>query len=245
MCGIFGYIGQLQRPYWLFAHRLLRELAIAHECRGTDASGYAALTAEGHLLCQRAPGPARKLFCSRRFGLLATHPALALIGHTRLATTGDPHCNANNHPHRAGDWALVHNGFLPGHREKAAERKLRLHTECDSELLVQVLHRYGEAAGPDTCLSLGGKQSELAIHARTRRLLAWTNGEMPLVAFRVKAWPALWWASTEVIAREALEAVGLRARFAVAKPDHVYCMEVRDGQVVMETVRADVRRERR
>jgi len=68
-------------------------------------------------------------------------------------------------------------------------------------------------------------------------MLAWTNGEMPLVAFRVKGWPALWWASTEEIAQDALVAVGLQARFAAALPGLVYQMEVRDGQVVMQTER--------
>jgi hypothetical protein len=62
-------------------------------------------------------------------------------------------------------------------------------------------------------------------------MLAWTNGEMPLVAFRVEDMSALWWASTELIAREALAAVGLRARFAAAQPGMVYRMEVSHGQV--------------
>jgi glucosamine--fructose-6-phosphate aminotransferase (isomerizing) len=248
VCGVFGYIGNLERGDWMVAHQLLRELAIAHERRGTDASGYAALTTRGQLLWERQAGPARELFEGRGFQCLRRRRIAMVIGHTRLATTGSPACNGNNHPHLAGSptahWALVHNGFIPGHRDKAAGLGLPLHSQCDSELLVQALHRYGEAAGPDICLSFGGKQSVLAIHRRTRHLLAWTNGEMPLVAFRVKGWSALWWASTEALAREALEGVGLRARFAVAKPDHVYRMEVRDGQVVMKTVRADAPRGR-
>jgi hypothetical protein len=68
-------------------------------------------------------------------------------------------------------------------------------------------------------------------------MLAWTNGEMPLVAFRVDGLPGLWWASTEEIARDALAAVGREARFAEAKPGLVYQMEVRDGQVVIEKKR--------
>jgi glutamine phosphoribosylpyrophosphate amidotransferase len=162
------------------------------------------------------------------------------IGHTRLATTGAPAVNGNNHPHLAGDWALVHNGFIPAHEEKAAKLRLPLHSQCDSELLVQALCHYGEHGGPDVCLSFGGKQSVLAINMLTRRMLAWTNGEMPLVAFRVEGMGGLWWASTEEIADEALEAVGLHARFASARPSIVYRMEVSDGQVVIETRRAGV-----
>jgi len=162
------------------------------------------------------------------------------IGHARLATTGAPAVNGNNHPHLAGDWALVHNGFIPAHEEKAAALGLSLRSQCDSEVLVQALCRYRERAGADVCLALGGKQSVLAINARTRHLLAWTNGEMPLIAFRVDDLPGLWWASTEEIAQEALVTVGLQGRFADACPSIVYRMEISDGQVVIETQQAEV-----
>jgi len=247
MCGVLGFAGNLTRRQWALAHRLMVELAIASEERGTDAAGFAALTAGGEMLSQRQPGPARLLFQGRDFSLLRRKSVVMAIGHTRLATTGAPAVNGNNHPHFAGDlagetwaWALVHNGFIPTHEEKAAALRLPLRSQCDSEILVQALHRWGETEGPETCLALGGKQSVLAVNARTRRMLAWTNGEMPLVAFRVKGWPTLWWASTEQIALEALTAAGLHARFAAARPDLVYRMEISDGQVVIETQRAEV-----
>jgi glutamine phosphoribosylpyrophosphate amidotransferase len=235
MCGVFGCIGEMDQPQWREAHRLLQVLAFASERRGTDAAGYAALTTRGALLWGRQPGPARGLFEGGEFAALRRRRVLLAIGHTRHATCGLPACNANNHPHLAGDWALVHNGYLPGHRQQAARLKLPLRSKCDSELLVQALHRYGEAAGPDVCLSFGGKQSVLAIHIRARRLIAWTNGEMPLVAFRVKGWPALWWASTEQIAREVLAAAGLQAKLLAAQADTLYRMEVAEGRVALET----------
>jgi glucosamine 6-phosphate synthetase-like amidotransferase/phosphosugar isomerase protein len=198
------------------------ELAVASEVRGVDAAGFAALTSSGDLLWKRQPGPARELFHGPGFAALRRRNVDMAIGHTRLATTGAPAINGNNHPHLAGDWALVHNGFIPTHEQKAAKLRLPLHSQCDSELLVQALHRYGERAGADVCLSLGGKQSVLAINACTRHMLSWTNGEMPLVAFRVKGMSALWWASTEQIAQEALTTVCLDARFADAKLGVVY-----------------------
>ncbi len=238
MCGIFGYIGELEQTPWAEAHQLVVALALASERRGTDACGYAALTSRGPLFGQRQPGPARGLFLGRRFAELRERPVRVLIGHTRQATTGAPACNANNHPHQAGAWRLVHNGYLPHHRARAAHLQLPLRTECDSEVLVQALHRYGAAAGPRVCLSLEGKQSVLALNGRTRRLLAWTNGQMPLVAFRVRGWPALWWASTAEIAREALEAVGRRASFGRVEVGVSYELEVADGRVVVHTLSA-------
>jgi glutamine phosphoribosylpyrophosphate amidotransferase len=237
MCGVFGFIGKLPRRDWTAAHQLMVELAVASEVRGVDAAGFAALTSSGDLLWQRQPGPARELFRGPDFASLRQRNVVMAIGHTRLATTGAPAVNGNNHPHLAGDWALVHNGFMPAHEEKAARLQLPLHSQCDSELLAQALCHYGERAGPDACMSFGGKQSVLAINVRTQRLFAWTNGEMPLVAFRAEGISGLWWASTEEIASEALEAVGMDARFAEANPGLVYQMEVRDRQVVIQKER--------
>jgi len=225
MCGVFGFAGNLTRREWPLAHRLMVELAIASEERGTDAAGFAALTSGGELLWQRQPGPARDLFVGREFAALRRKHVVMAIGHTRLATTGAPAVNGNNHPHLAGDWALVHNGFIPLHEHKATVLGLRLKSQCDSEILAQVLSRYGADEGPDVCLALGGKQSVLAVNASARTMLAWTNGEMPLVAFRVEDMPAVWWASTEEIAEKALCEAGLLASFARVEPGVVYRLE--------------------
>jgi len=225
MCGVFGFAGSLSRREWGFTHRLMVELAIASEERGTDAAGFAALTAGGEMLWQRQPGPARLLFQGIDFSLLRRKSVVMAIGHTRLATTGAPAVNGNNHPHLAGDWALVHNGFIPLHEHKATVLGLRLKSQCDSEILAQVLSRYGADEGPDVCLALGGKQSVLAVNASARTMLAWTNGEMPLVAFRIEGLPGVWWASTEAIAENAARKLRLRGSFAPVKPGVVYRLE--------------------
>ncbi len=229
MCGVFGVAGTLTRRQWALAHRLLIELAIASEERGIDAAGYAALTSRGELLWQRQPGPAHLLFLDKEFGALSRRNVVMAVGHTRLATTGAPAVNGNNHPHLAGSlkdgqwqWAAVHNGFIPLHEHKASVLGLQLKSQCDSEILAQALARYGEVEGPEVCLALGGKQSVLAINVESRKLLAWTNGGMPLVAFRIECLPGIWWASTEAIARRALRRVLLRATFAHAEPGAVY-----------------------
>jgi glucosamine 6-phosphate synthetase-like amidotransferase/phosphosugar isomerase protein len=238
MCGVFGWIGKPDD--WRPAHRLLVELAVAHEERGQDAAGWAALTTRGELLWQRRPGPAGELFDGPEFRALRRRRIVMAIGHTRHATAGAPAVNGNNHPHLAGDWALVHNGVIPGHRVIAACHGLRLTSECDSEVLARLLAYYGERHGPEICLTLDGSQSVLAINHRSRRLLAWTNGEMPLVAFRVESIGGLWWASTAEIAEEALGALDLQARFAAPEQGLVYRMELRDGEAMVNKARRRV-----
>ena len=66
MCGVFGFAGKLTRREWALAHRLMAELAIASEDRGTDAVGFGALTSGGELLWQRQPGPAGAPVVARR-----------------------------------------------------------------------------------------------------------------------------------------------------------------------------------
>jgi glucosamine--fructose-6-phosphate aminotransferase (isomerizing) len=232
MCGVFGFAGNLTRREWALGHRLMVELAIASEERGTDAAGYGALTASGELCWQRQPGPARLLFLGKDFAALRRRSVVMAIGHTRLATTGAPAVNGNNHPHLAGDWALVHNGFIPLHEHKATVLGLRLKSQCDSEILAQALNRYGADEGPDVCLALGGKQSVLAIDTRARAMLAWTNGEMPLVAFHVEGMPAVWWASTQAIAAKALREAEVTAKFARVECGAIYRLEVEDRVTV-------------
>ncbi len=233
MCAVFGWVGDADE--WRAAHRLMVELAIASEVRGRDAAGWATLNTRGQLCWRRQPGPARDLFGDETFRRAQTWRVTMAIGHTRRATAGAPAVNRNNHPHPAGDWMLVHNGVIPGHWRKADALGLRLESECDSELLVRILADYGERRGPQLCLAAGGSQSVLAINRRTRHLLAWTNGETPLAAFRVEGLGGLWWASTEEIVRAALERAGMDARFASPEPGVVYRMEVRDGAVVIES----------
>ena len=231
MCGVFGFIGAYRAQERDLVAGLMMKLALAHQERGEDASGYAALTAGGELLWDKQPMPARRFFTAQSFIPIFRRRLLAMVGHTRRATAGAPAVNANNHPHLAGDWAVVHNGHLPGHRTIALTHGLRLTSECDSELLARALAHYGEIDGPVLCLGMGGSQSVLAINRRPRHLVAWTNGGQPLVAFRAEGLPGLWWASTREIAARAVDAVGLCARYAAARPHRVYRLAVSEGRV--------------
>jgi glucosamine 6-phosphate synthetase-like amidotransferase/phosphosugar isomerase protein len=74
--------------------------------------------------------------------------ARLIIGHCRYATHGDPDVNLNNHPHDGGDSWVVHNGVIHHYRELVIRHRLRMHTECDSEVLGLMLQRF--RGKPDT-----------------------------------------------------------------------------------------------
>lgn len=204
---------------------LMAELAIASEVRGRDAGGFAALCANGELIARRQPGPAGPLFRGQEWRGLRQRRILMAIGHTRLATHGAPAINGNNHPHLAGEWALVHNGCIPYHEHKARRLGVRLHSQCDSEILVHVLRRWGERKGPLVCQGLCGSQSVLAINAAARVMLAWSNGLQPLAAFRVDGLPAVWFASTLEIATGVAARLSLIVQPAQVETDQLYRLE--------------------
>jgi glutamine phosphoribosylpyrophosphate amidotransferase len=234
MCGVFGFAAgeRWTRAQQRLAMRLMEALARASEQRGVDAGGFAALSANGDLLWARQPGPAHELFESPAWRGLGERRLVAAIGHTRFATHGAPASNGNNHPHTVGDWALVHNGVIPQHRRKARILGIQLHGQCDSELLAHMMSRYGERRGAAECMALCGSQSVLALHDTSRVLLAWSNGLMPLAAFRVEGavqaqrrMDGWWWASTADIAAEAADAAGVAIKVGRIESHQLYRME--------------------
>jgi glucosamine--fructose-6-phosphate aminotransferase (isomerizing) len=229
MCGIFGFAAEdrLTPGQVRLALGVMTQLALASEVRGKDAGGFAVLSANGELVWRRQAGPAGALFEAADWQRLRERRILLAIGHARYATHGAPAVNGNNHPHLAGDWALVHNGVIPYHHQKASHLRIKLRGQCDSEILAHVLARYGSKRGPGVCTQLCGSQSVLAISSMERAMLAWSNGRSPLVAFRVEEIPAVWWASTMDIVEEATFFMGLHLCPAVVKVGTLYRMEAR------------------
>jgi glucosamine 6-phosphate synthetase-like amidotransferase/phosphosugar isomerase protein len=65
-----------------------------------------------------------------------------LIGHCRYATHGDPANNLNNHPHDGGDSWVVHNGVIHHYESIVKKHRLRMQTECDSEVIGLMLKKF-------------------------------------------------------------------------------------------------------
>ena len=78
----------------------------------------------------RRPGAIRRLLRRLPSGVLNSE---LVIGHTRLATSGTPKNNENNHPFAGTRWLIVHNGFVFN------SRKFDRRGDCDSEAILSVL----------------------------------------------------------------------------------------------------------
>jgi glucosamine 6-phosphate synthetase-like amidotransferase/phosphosugar isomerase protein len=175
MCGIFGYIATPgQRPNM----RLLEELALWTMQRGRDAFGLAWIDQHGGVGHFKRPGSA----LANLDALDHVRSAVAIIGHCRYATNGDPRDNDNNHPHPSGDGWLVHNGTVRDHHKMAKRRRIELETECDSELVAKLVARgrgklltraakaFEAIAGPQAVLGLYPGERRMLVARRTKPL---------------------------------------------------------------------------
>ena len=109
MCALYGFINYGKILSKKELKKLVRNLSIASELRGTDASGVAYVR-NGKIVIYK------KLQPSHEVNFYFPSDITILTGHTRMATHGDARNNYNNHPfvgHTAeGDFALCHNGVL-------------------------------------------------------------------------------------------------------------------------------------
>src|SRR5580700_8380620 len=143
MCGIIGYIGQVEAtPILLDGLRRL-------EYRGYDSAGIA-LVSNGTMQIRK---------CVGRIGSLAQliqkEPPRGSVGlgHTRWATHGSV-TDENAHPHvdQSGKLALIHNGVIENFqflRDQLLARGHRFQTETDTEVLAHLIgYLFDHLPGP-------------------------------------------------------------------------------------------------
>jgi glutamine---fructose-6-phosphate transaminase (isomerizing) len=163
MCGIFGVICAGERGGFSakpasrdLARTLVTSLLRYSETRGNEAAGLAvhdgtqiSVLKQGGSVSEFLANP--KLQALLDDALARWRPsetALALVGHSRLATNGAQSNVDNNQPVITGGAVALHNGIIVNDRELAARTQLNLVGELDSEVLAAMLCKK-LAAKPD------------------------------------------------------------------------------------------------
>ena len=139
MCAIYGFLNYGGKVHHRVLLRLIRELSIAAESRGTDATGISFIK-NGEIITFKKAKPAHKLH------LYFPHGTKAVIGHNRMTTQGSEKKNYNNHPFHGKTedhaFALAHNGVLYNDTEVKAQFSLpETPIETDSYAAVQMLEQ--------------------------------------------------------------------------------------------------------
>ena len=143
MCALYGFINYGKILSKKELKKLVRNLSIASELRGTDASGVAYVR-NGKIVIYKKPQP------SHEVNFYFPSDITILTGHTRMATHGDARNNYNNHPfvgHTAeSDFALCHNGVLFNYEQVQKQEQLpKTKIKTDSYTAVQLIEKYGKA----------------------------------------------------------------------------------------------------
>ncbi|MFA1795747.1 glutamine--fructose-6-phosphate transaminase (isomerizing) [Bacillus velezensis] len=137
MCGIVGYIGQLD------AKEILLKGLEKLEYRGYDSAGIAVANEQGvHVYKEKGR------IADLREVVDHSVESQAGIGHTRWATHGEPSF-LNAHPHQSalGRFTLVHNGVIENYVQLKREylENVELKSDTDTEVVVQMIEQF--AAG--------------------------------------------------------------------------------------------------
>lgn len=124
MCGIVGFTGKIT------AQDILLDGLAKLEYRGYDSAGIAYFKENGKISIRKTAGKVADLRA-----ICDENESTCGIGHTRWATHGGV-TNANAHPHKIGNVALIHNGIIENYHElvEAYELKDQLVSETDTEV---------------------------------------------------------------------------------------------------------------
>ena len=207
MCCLFGFIDYAGALSVTQKSRLIRELSIAAEVRGTDATGIAYNTSRGLQIYKRP-------LAAHRLHLRIPAEAHVVMGHTRMTTQGSAKKNFNNHPffgHVKGKYfALAHNGIIWNDLELRRTKHLpRTKVQTDSFIAVQLIEQQkslnlsslkcmAEQVEGSFSFSVLSEQDELWL----------VKGDNPLIIVHFPAVGVYVYASTAEILNKALARCG-------------------------------------
>ena len=223
MCAVFGYLDYKGKVSNAILKKLIQNLSIAAEVRGTDATGISYVN-HGKVMTFKKAKPAHKV------KLYFPKNTRAVIGHTRMTTQGSEKYNYNNHPFdgRCGmeTFTLAHNGVL----YNDAELKTKYHLpktliETDSYVAVQLLEQEKQLHTESI-----KKMAELVNGSfvftilRNDNTLFLVKGNNPLTLYHFPALELYVYASTKSILDNALQQVNLS--------DKCFEIDVSEGEIV-------------
>lgn len=211
MCAIYGFLNYGNKIPHKTLLKIMRELSIAAECRGTDATGISYVK-DGKMVTFKTAEAAHNV------QLFFPKDTTAVIGHNRMTTQGSEKKNYNNHPFEGTTadhaFALAHNGILYNDIELKALYKLpETKIETDSYAAVQFLERYDTLDSDtlkETAEALFG--SFVLTVLRDDNTLFLVKGDNPITLYHFPKYGLYIYASTDSILRTALKSAKVSAK---------------------------------
>ena len=210
MCGIASF--SLSPNLTVHSRDLSRALLLAIEHRGKDSTGHA-WTTEDDLFVKWHKAPVEASKFELHSEMIAP---TAAIFHTRMATTGSPTNNNNNHPINTHHVIGVHNGMLWGETADARRLELPNEYEVDSEILFRVLDKWSVDTDFDKAAtamgSLTGDAAITWLDTRNQRTLyaAALSGRPLIMGMSIAPGnEAVVFASTKQAIEQAAKALGV------------------------------------
>ena len=223
MCAVFGYLDYKGKVNNVILKKLIRNLSIAAEVRGTDATGIGYVN-HGKVVTFKKAKPAHKV------KLYFPKNTRAVIGHTRMTTQGSEKYNYNNHPFdgRCGTetFALAHNGVLYNDAELKAKYHLpKTQIETDSYVAVQLLEQEKQLhAEGIKRMAESVEGSFVFTILRNDNTLFLVKGNNPLTLYHFPTLELYVYASTKTILDNALQQVNLSDKFCE--------IEISEGEIL-------------
>ena len=223
MCAVFGYLDYKGKVSNAILKKLIQNLSIAAEVRGTDATGISYVN-HGKVVTFKKAKPAHKV------KLYFPKNTRAVIGHTRMTTQGSEKYNYNNHPFEGHcgmeTFALAHNGVLYNDAELKAKYHLpKTPIETDSYVAVQLLEQekqlYAESIKK---MAESVEGSFVFTILRNDNTLFLVKGNNPLILYHFPALGLYVYASTKTILDNALQQVNLS--------DKCFEIDVSEGEII-------------
>lgn len=180
MCGIVGYIGELQADDVILSG--LRKL----EYRGYDSCGISLYNSDTlDFVLYKDKGRVKHLKKDFNYDF-ENHFG---IGHTRWATHGAPN-HINSHPHSSvsGRFVVVHNGVIDNYKELTAKYLIgyNFESETDTEVIANLIESFAARFDVDiairkTLALLEGSYALLIVDTRNPNIIYAGKNKSPLI----------------------------------------------------------------